>query len=274
MDEIHHFHETFLHPALVKCGHNLNEIGRVFLEYSDNFEIYSIYCRNSKKSEELRRILGMKNAFLQSCQNKLNHALPLSAYLLKPIQRLTKYQLLIEQLVKYNQSESIGQLTKALEVMLKCLRLVNDSMKNITGYPNNLTNLGRLIHHGSVEIETKRNRVRVSMRAMSRYMFLYERVLILCKKQETTGDFNFKFEFELDGLKIEDDKSKQNRFSLRSKEGRFLSIVLFSKESKMNWVREIKRSIISLQNTLIEEDEVQTQNFQFRRTISQPMVVI
>ena len=36
-------------------------------------------------------------------------------------------------------------------------------------------------------------------------------------------------------------------FSLRSKEGRFLSIVLFSKESKMNWVREIKRSIISLQ---------------------------
>ena len=44
-------------------------------------------------------------------------------------------------------------------------------------------------------------------------MFLYERVLILCKKQETTGDYNFKFEFELDGLKIEDDKSKQNRFS-------------------------------------------------------------
>ena len=44
-------------------------------------------------------------------------------------------------------------------------------------------------------------------------MFLYERVLILCKKQETTGDYNFKIEFELDGLKIEDDKSKQNRFS-------------------------------------------------------------
>ena len=103
MDEIHHFHQTFLHPALVKCGHNLNEIGRVFLEYSDNFEIYSIYCRNSKKSEELRRILG-RNAFLQSCQNKLNHALPLSTYLLKPIQRLTKYQLLLEQLVKYNKS--------------------------------------------------------------------------------------------------------------------------------------------------------------------------
>ena len=32
--------------------------------------------------------------------------------------------------------------------------------------------------------------------------------------------------------------------------------------------------IFFLQNTLIEEDEVQTQNFQFRRTISQPMVVI
>ena len=66
-------------------------------------------------------------------------------------------------------------------------------------------------------------------------MFLYERVLILCKKQETTGDYNFKFEFELDGLKIEDDKSKQNRFSLGFKywkviqsDSHHLQYVLFS----------------------------------------------
>merc|ERR1712062_144496 len=132
--------------------------------------------------------------------------------------------------------------------MLKCLRSVNDSMKNITGYTNNLADLGRLIHHSPVEIETKRSRVRVSMRAISRYMFLYERSLVICKKQENTGDYSFKAEVKLDGLLIEDEKLKQNRFSLKSRDGRFLQISLISKEAKMNWIREIKRTIISLQD--------------------------
>ena len=59
-----------------------------------------------------------------------------SAYLLKPVQRITKYQLLLEQLVKHvnKQENNHDQLKEALEVMLKCLRSVTDSMKNITGY--------------------------------------------------------------------------------------------------------------------------------------------
>ena len=43
-------------------------------------------------------------------------------------------------------------------------------------------------------------------------MFLYERSLVICKKQENTGDYSFKAEVKLDGLLIEDEKLKQNRF--------------------------------------------------------------
>ena len=77
MSEIYSFHKELLLPSLLKAGLDVNLIGRAFLEHSDDFEIYSIYCRNSKKSEELRRILG-KNGFLKSCQDRLQHALPLS----------------------------------------------------------------------------------------------------------------------------------------------------------------------------------------------------
>ena len=80
-------------------------------------------------------------------------------------------------------------------------------------------------------------------------MFLYEKSLVLCKKQqENTGDYVFKIELPLDGLQIDDEKAKQNRFCLRSSaEQRQLNICTSSKEIKMNWIREIKRSIISLQ---------------------------
>ena len=33
---------------------------------------------------------------IQECQKKLKHRLPLGAYLLKPVQRITKYQLLLK----------------------------------------------------------------------------------------------------------------------------------------------------------------------------------
>ena len=47
-------------------------------------------------------------------------------------------------------------------------------------------------------------------------MFLYEKSLVLCKKQqENTGDYVFKIELPLDGLQIDDEKAKQNRFCLR-----------------------------------------------------------
>ena len=91
------------------------------------------------------------------------------AYLLKPVQRLTKYQLLLGQLVKYGEKQNIDcqMLKQALDVMLSCLQSVNDSLKNIIGF-DKLLMVGRLIFHGPVEVETKRNRVRVSMRNISR----------------------------------------------------------------------------------------------------------
>lgn len=51
------------------------------------------------RSEQLRETIGEKNLFFQACQLKLGHKLPLAAYLLKPVQRITKYQLLLK--VKY-----------------------------------------------------------------------------------------------------------------------------------------------------------------------------
>ena len=58
--------------------------------------LYSFYCQNKPASEELRRQVGDNNPFFVECQTKLSHKLPLGAYLLKPVQRITKYQLLLK----------------------------------------------------------------------------------------------------------------------------------------------------------------------------------
>ena len=68
----------------------------VVVPQKDEFQMYSIYCQNQPKSEALRMRVGDSNPFFKECQHRLGHKLPLGAYLLKPVQRITKYQLLLK----------------------------------------------------------------------------------------------------------------------------------------------------------------------------------
>ena len=116
---------------------------RIFFVYSyfqrDTFyRLYSFYCQNIPRSDRLRETLVDTHLFLQECQKRLGHKLPLAAYLLKPVQRITKYQLLLKDLLRFSDSGSCTkELQKALDCMLIVLKCVNDSMHQvaITGFP-------------------------------------------------------------------------------------------------------------------------------------------
>lgn len=66
------------------------------------------------------------------------HLLPLSAYLLKPIQRITKYQLLLRELLRScsNQDNDRAIAQAALASMLDLLAQINADMQqlHILGY--------------------------------------------------------------------------------------------------------------------------------------------
>ena len=58
--------------------------------------MYSDYCKNRSSSETLVNETTESQAFFKGIQRNLAHALDLNAYLLKPVQRITKYQLLLK----------------------------------------------------------------------------------------------------------------------------------------------------------------------------------
>jgi hypothetical protein len=111
--------------------------------------LYSAYCQNIPRSEALRQAAGEQQcAFLKECQLRLGHKLPLGAYLLKPVQRITKYQLLLKDLLRYSEDQpgSCRELQGALDCMLVVLKCVNDSMHQvaITGFwVNSQTFIGK-----------------------------------------------------------------------------------------------------------------------------------
>ena len=58
--------------------------------------MYSVYCKNRSQSEALINESTESQAFFKGIQMNLAHQLSLDSYLLKPVQRITKYQLLLK----------------------------------------------------------------------------------------------------------------------------------------------------------------------------------
>lgn len=153
--------------------------------------MYSYYCQNIPRSEQLRETLVDTHLFLQECQKRLGHKLPLAAYLLKPVQRITKYQLLLKDLLRFSDNGTCAkELQKALDCMLIVLKCVNDSMHQIaiTGFPADLSQQGELLLQDSFQVWTDSKKdLRLRLKTQQRHIFLYQKAMLFCKQASKTG---------------------------------------------------------------------------------------
>jgi hypothetical protein len=137
--EIKTFHETDFSKALERYADCPERVGECFTQHSAQFQMYSIYCKKRTNSETLINESTESQAFFKGIQLKLGHALHLNSYLLKPIQRITKYQLLLKDMMKHAvlAKKAHSELQAALESMLKVLKNLNDSLHvlGVKGFP-------------------------------------------------------------------------------------------------------------------------------------------
>ena len=103
--------------------------------------------------------VGENHPLLVSCQKELGHQLPLSSYLLKPVQRLTKYQLLLKDLLSTSSNAMNGhlELEESIEAILAVIKAVNDSLhqSNVCGLPEVLHPLGSLVFQETFTVLTE-----------------------------------------------------------------------------------------------------------------------
>ncbi|KAI7900770.1 uncharacterized protein BX663DRAFT_516465 [Cokeromyces recurvatus] len=82
----------------------INQIGDIFLNHADSLKCYSMYCRNqsyaSKFLQKKREEDQWFDVFLKTAQNRPEcRSLDLSHFLLEPVQRITRYPLLLRQIL-------------------------------------------------------------------------------------------------------------------------------------------------------------------------------
>uniref|UniRef100_A0A8C9VY04 MCF.2 cell line derived transforming sequence-like 2 n=1 Tax=Scleropages formosus TaxID=113540 RepID=A0A8C9VY04_SCLFO len=258
LPEIYEFHNRTFLKELENCAENPELVGTCFLKRKEDLQVYEKYCQNKPRSESLWRQCG-DSAFFQECQKKLDHKLSLDAYLLKPVQRITKYQLLLKEMLKCSKnSEGTAELEEALATMLDIVKSVNDSMHQIaiTGFEGNLYELGKLLMQGSFNVwtEHKKGHSKVKdlarFKPMQRHLFLYSKMLLFCKKREETSDghekspsYSFKHSLKMSAVGItENVKGDLKKFEVwyNGREEVYI-IQASSMDVKNMWVSEIRK---------------------------------
>ncbi|GAB6032814.1 hypothetical protein CHUAL_012017 [Chamberlinius hualienensis] len=112
----------------------LFSLGGSFLYYANHFKLYSSFCASHSKAQKVLHPnegnQSLQN-FLQSRNPKQQHSSTLESYLIKPIQRILKYPLLLQQLKNLTDSSSDEHihLSEALQEMEKVAEHINEMQR-------------------------------------------------------------------------------------------------------------------------------------------------
>lgn len=92
--------------------------------------MYIVYCQNKPVSEYI--VSEHLDTYFEELRIKLNHKLQICDLLIKPVQRIMKYQLLLKDILKYTERAGLTseaeQLRAAYEVMIIVPKNANDMM--------------------------------------------------------------------------------------------------------------------------------------------------
>nr|XP_043887646.1 mucin-17 isoform X1 [Solea senegalensis] len=192
IEDIYEFNSDLLED-LERSPHAV-AIAECFVERSEAFDIYTLYCMNYPNSVVVLRECMMKNEslirFFQERQTTLNHSLPLETYLLKPVQRILKYHLLLQELSKHFDKSAPGYevIEDAIITMTAVAWYINDMKRKqehavrlqeiesllVNWSGPDLSGFGELVLEGSFKVHRVKK---------ERAFFLFDKMLLIAKKK-------------------------------------------------------------------------------------------
>uniref|UniRef100_A0A8C9XQH5 Pleckstrin homology and RhoGEF domain containing G4B n=1 Tax=Sander lucioperca TaxID=283035 RepID=A0A8C9XQH5_SANLU len=187
VEKLWDFHSQYFLKELESCAHSPLSISSCFLRHEDQFGMYALYSKNKPQSDALLSSHG--NEFFKNKQMELGDKMDLASYLLKPIQRMSKYALLLKDLIKecsQSQEQELSDLRTAEEMVKFQLRHGNDllAMDAIRGCDVNLKEQGQLRCQDEFIVWCGR-------RKYLRHVFLFEDLILFSKTKKIEGGYDF-----------------------------------------------------------------------------------
>ncbi|XP_037548258.1 rho guanine nucleotide exchange factor 40 [Nematolebias whitei] len=245
LEKLLDFHSQFFLRELEACWKHPLRVPHCFLRHEEQFSLYALYSKNKPKSDALLANHG--HSFFRWKQLELEDKMDLSSYLLKPIQRMSKYALLLTDLMKEVGTEQEAELTalQAATSMVKFqLRHGNDllAMDAIRDCDVDLKEQGQLIRQDEFTVSSGR-------RKCQRHIFLFEELILFSKPKKMEGGldvFIYKHSFKTADVGLTESTGNSGlRFEIwfrrRTTKNQTFILQATTAEVKHTWTTDIAR---------------------------------
>ncbi|XP_013112529.1 triple functional domain protein [Stomoxys calcitrans] len=192
--EIYNFHHKIFLRELEKYETMPEDVGHCFVTWACKFDMYVHYCKNKPTSNNL--LVQHAGTYFDDLQHKHKVEHPLPAFLIKPVQRITKYQLLLKDLLSCCE-ESHGEIKEGLEVMLNVPKKANDAMhlSLLENCDVSIDSLGEVVLQDAFQAWDTKQLIR---KGRERRVFLFEMYLLFAKEvKDSNGSVKYQFKSKL-----------------------------------------------------------------------------
>ncbi|OQR76910.1 hypothetical protein BIW11_07468 [Tropilaelaps mercedesae] len=252
---------------------------------SSGLKVYAVYCTNYPRSlQVLSRLVQPESrscTLLAKLQLGLGHRMQLGSYLLKPVQRILKYPLLLDAMRHYEKDYPgwPGQelIERALKAMQRIANRINEIKKLdedavrvqevqsvLQGWPgNDLTTYGGLVAEERVMCQKKH----------SMHIFLFEKMLLITKRKRKTSNLLWYTQH----IATNDLMVNENRaivgdcsFQVLSKSNRANTFIFETtgRERKKLWCDRLNKIILESLNISPEQRYKILENLRMQRDLS------
>uniref|UniRef100_A0AAR2LI33 Vav guanine nucleotide exchange factor 3 n=1 Tax=Pygocentrus nattereri TaxID=42514 RepID=A0AAR2LI33_PYGNA len=260
-------HKSLLQEVQNSITHqSSSNLHQIFIDYKERLLIYGKYCSHvetaiacldgiCKDKEDVRQKLEV-------CSKRANNGkFTLRDLLVVPMQRVLKYHLLLQELVKHtNDSTDKSNLRKALDAMKDLAQYVNEvkrdneTLREIAQYQKSIENLNQpLSNYGRPKGDGEVRVASVDKRAkQDRHIFLFDAAVIVCKRR---GDvYEMKEVIDLQNFKITNNPTSDKEyrkwsygFYLTHNQGQSGFEFFFkTKELKKKWLEQFGMAISNI----------------------------
>ncbi|KAM9483195.1 quattro [Clarias gariepinus] len=183
LEKLREFHQHHFLKELELCLRHPFRVGRCFLRHKESFGLYALYSKNKPRSDHL--LINHGKEFFKQKQQLLGDKMDLSSYLLKPVQRISKYNLLLQDMLQEcdttsHKAPERAELQAALEVIQFQLRHGNNllAMDDIQECDVNLKEQGQLIRQDEFLVSFRKKKC-------YRHIFLFQDLILFSKTKKT-----------------------------------------------------------------------------------------
>uniref|UniRef100_A0A3P9JU92 Rho guanine nucleotide exchange factor (GEF) 25b n=1 Tax=Oryzias latipes TaxID=8090 RepID=A0A3P9JU92_ORYLA len=260
IQQIYDWHKEYFLGELERCVDNPDSLAKLFIKHERRLHMYVVYCQNKPKSEHI--VSEYIETYFEDLRQQLGHRLQLNDLLIKPVQRIMKYQLLLKDFLKYysKAGRDVEELQNAVEVMCFVPKRCNDMMNvgRLRGFEGKITAQGKLLQQDTFSVSEQE--AGLLSRARERRVFLFEQLVIFSeptdkKKGFLLPGYIFKNSIKVSCLGVEQPSEEDPCCLVLTSRGTNSSVTRFimhasSPETQQAWFNDVVQILETQRNFL------------------------